>query len=79
MSCPKAIVAQQAIAVFKRGTLNLAWDCPFCRDHNEAVFVGLPRIVAFSLIPAFCHRCREKYVIEVRQKLTGVVTPEMKQ
>ncbi len=80
MTGNKAVVAQQAIAVFKHGRLDLAWDCPFCGDHNEWSFFNLPPFAVFSdPILSFCHGCQKWYAIEVRQKLTGVVTPEMRQ
>jgi transcription elongation factor Elf1 len=74
-----SLVVQKATVRFKYGRLDLAWDCPFCADHNERTFIGLPQIVAIPLMPCFCHSCQKQYAIEVRQKLTGVVTPEMKQ
>src|SRR5262245_17292186 len=74
------VVVQKAIAVFKRGELSLEWECPFCGDHNEWSYSNVPPFVVFpSPIPSFCHGCRKGYAIEIRQKLTGVVTPEMKQ
>jgi hypothetical protein len=74
------IVVQKAIAVFKHGELSLAWECPFCGDQNERSYSKVPSLVLFpSQIPSFCHGCQKGYAIEIRQKLTGVVTPEMKQ
>jgi len=73
-------VVVQATARFKWGRLDLAWDCPFCGDHNRWTTKGLPPVVAFSsVIPCFCHECQKSYAIQVRQKLTGVVTQEMRQ
>jgi transcription elongation factor Elf1 len=75
-----SLVVQEGTVRFKDGWLDLAWDCPFCGDHNEWGCNGLPPVVAFpSAIPCYCHDCQKSYAIEVRQKLTGVITREMNQ
>jgi hypothetical protein len=77
---PMNTVVQTAICRFKHGKMDLEWDCPFCGDHNEWGLSDLPPIVVFSgAIPCFCQGCRKRYAIELRQRLTGVITREMKQ
>lgn len=80
MTGKEPVVVQHAIAIFKNGELNLAWVCTFCGDHSQWYYSKVPPFVVFrSPIPSFCHGCQKGYAIAIRQKLTGVVTPEMNQ